>query len=244
MFGVEEHRIFDKGASIGFDPQPIEQNVDGMTATNTKDELEQLLQCRNDEPQRALEIEAQIHQRFGITSAIFVLDLAGFSRLTLRYGIVHFLGVLQRLRTIAYPILKNYGGTLIKQEADNLFVTFPEVEMAVQGAIAILQALQVANVTLPDAEDVQAGIGIGYGDLLLIEDCDLFGSEMNLASKLGEDLARPGEILVTPQAMTQLMRHDTDLATKAEAIELTASGLTLPAYQFVVRRGVLQIPES
>ncbi|MEO1147828.1 MAG: hypothetical protein AAFY26_19780 [Cyanobacteria bacterium J06638_22] len=61
-----------------------------MTATNTKAELEQLLQRRNDEPKRALEIEAQIHQRFGITSAVFVLDLAGFSRLTLRYGIVQF----------------------------------------------------------------------------------------------------------------------------------------------------------
>ncbi|WP_439345344.1 adenylate/guanylate cyclase domain-containing protein [Vacuolonema iberomarrocanum] len=232
------------GASIGFGKSTIEQNVDGMSAENTKVELERLLQLRNEEPKRALEIEAQIHQRFGITSAVFVLDLAGFSRLTLRYGIVHFLGVLQRLRAIAYPILKNHGGTLIKQEADNLFVTFPEVEMAVKGAIAILQALQAANVTLPDAEDVQAGIGIGYGDLLLIGGCDLFGSEMNLASKLGEDLARPGEILLTQRAMTQLMRHNADLASNAETMELTASGLAIPTYQFVVRRGVVQIPES
>lgn len=214
------------------------------TATNTKAELERLLQLRNDNPQRSLEIEAQIHQRFGITSAVFVLDLAGFSRLTLRYGIVHFLGILQRLRAIAYPILTSHNGTLVKQEADNLFAIFPDVEGAVKGAIAILQGLQVANVTLSEAEDVQAGVGIGYGDLLLVEGCDLFGSEMNLASKLGEDLARPGEILLTQQAMIQLMRHNPELAAKAEAIELTASGLTIAAYQFAVRRGVLQIPET
>jgi class 3 adenylate cyclase len=213
-------------------------------ANNTKAELERLLQLRNDNPERSLAIEAQIHQRFSVTCAVFVLDLAGFSRLTLRYGIVHFLGILQRLRAIAYPILKNYGGTLVKQEADNLFVTFPDVGAAVDGAIAILQGLQAANVTLPAAEDVQAGIGIGYGDLLLVEDADLFGSEMNLASKLGEDLARPGEILLTEQAMTHLQQQNAERAALAEAIELSTSGLMIPAYQFMVRRGVLQMPES
>jgi len=224
--------------------KPDNTKPDNTKPANTKAELERLLQLRNDHPERSLEIEAQIHQRFGITGAVLVLDLAGFSRLTLRYGIVHFLGLLQRLRAIAYPILKDHGGTLVKQEADNLFATFPDAETAVKGAIAILQGLQAVNATLPDMEDVQAGIGIGYGDLLLIEGKDMFGSEMNLASKLGEDLARSGEILLTQQAMVRLMRQNTELAAKAELVELSTSGLSIPTYQFVVRRGVLQIPES
>ena len=36
---------------------------------------------------------------------------------------------------------------------------------------------------------------------------DLFGLEVNLASKLGEDLARPGEALLTPAAVAALDRR-------------------------------------
>ena len=39
---------------------------------------------------------------------------------------------------------------------------------------------------------------------MLEVDSDLFGLEVNLASKLGEDLARPGEALLTPAAVTAL----------------------------------------
>jgi hypothetical protein len=40
-------------------------------------------------------------------------------------------------------------------------------------------------------------IGLGYGDVLRIGDSDVFGAEVNAASKLGEDHARPYEIMVT-----------------------------------------------
>ena len=40
-------------------------------------------------------------------------------------------------------------------------------------------------------------VGIGYGRVLRIGDRDVFGQEVNAASKLGEDLATAGEILVT-----------------------------------------------
>ena len=39
--------------------------------------------------------------------------------------------------------------------------------------------------------------GVGFGDVLEL-DGDVFGAEVNLASKIGEDLARPGEVLLTP----------------------------------------------
>ena len=40
-------------------------------------------------------------------------------------------------------------------------------------------------------------IGLGYGDMLRIGDADVFGAEVNAASKLGEDTAEAWEILVT-----------------------------------------------
>ena len=43
-------------------------------------------------------------------------------------------------------------------------------------------------------------IGIGYGDVLCSQNDGVFGDEMNLASKLGEDIACGEEILLTEAA--------------------------------------------
>lgn len=201
-----------------------------MPRNNTRTELNRLLEARSNNPHQVAAIDAQIWQTFAETCAILVLDMSGFSRLTARHGIIHFLGMLQRLVAIATPIVTRWQGRVVKQEADNLFVIFPGVDAAVDAAIAILEALAEANTTLPDAEDMTASIGIGYGEVLVIEGTDLYGHEMNLASKLGEDLARSNEILMTEHAYQQLRLRERSL----ERIELTISGLEITAYRVPV----------
>ena len=46
-------------------------------------------------------------------------------------------------------------------------------------------------------EKVLLCVGLGYGRMLRIGDTDVFGAEVNAASRLGEDLAQSGETLVT-----------------------------------------------
>lgn len=55
------------------------------------------------------------------------------------------------------------------------------------------------NHPLPPNQRLRFSYGIGYGEVLNLEH-DLFGLEVNLASKLGEDLAEPGDVLLTPAA--------------------------------------------
>ena len=40
-------------------------------------------------------------------------------------------------------------------------------------------------------------VGIGYGHMLRVGQRDVFGQEVNAASKLGEDIAKAGQILIT-----------------------------------------------
>ncbi|MBL1173939.1 adenylate/guanylate cyclase domain-containing protein [Pantanalinema sp. GBBB05] len=198
-----------------------------MPANNTRAELQRLLQERNEHPENVAEIDRQIHTNFDQDCAILVLDLSGFSRLTIRHGITHFLAMVHRMTTIATPIVQRHEGRVVKQEADNLFAVFVDVSSAVATAIAILQAFNAVNSGLPEDHDLHAGIGIGYGTTLVIGDEDLYGSEMNLASKLGEDLARSGEILLTEAAFTKL---DT-AAIDGERLRFSVSGLDLLAYK-------------
>ncbi|HXU06656.1 MAG TPA: adenylate/guanylate cyclase domain-containing protein [Polyangia bacterium] len=189
-------------------------------------ELARLLDARNEHPESLAEIDGEIWRRFGRTRAVLVLDMCGFSRLTMRYGITHFLAMIRRLQTIVRPVIAAGNGQLVKTEADNVFATFDDVPQALATARAIQRSLDVANTFLPEDWDLHAAIGIGYGPLLLIGDHDLFGSEMNVASKLGEDVAGRGEILLSSAA-----RERVEAESDTVEIPVQLSGLTLRAFR-------------
>lgn len=50
-------------------------------------------------------------------------------------------------------------------------------------------------------------MGIGCGRILRVGDHDVWGREVNAASRLGEDTARSGEILLTSAARAALGRQ-------------------------------------
>ncbi len=193
---------------------------------NTRLVLNRLLQERNEYPERKAEIDQEISAAFEREYAILVLDLSGFSRLTIRHGVIHFLAMIHRMTTIATPLVTLHEGKVVKQEADNLYAIFADVPAAIAAAIDILKAFAAVNTGLPEEHDLHAGIGIGYGKTLIVGEDDLYGSEMNLACKLGEDLARRDEILLTTAAMKQL-----GTAENWEELLLTISGLELVAYK-------------
>lgn len=130
-------------------------------------------------------------------------DTADFTVRTARDGILHFLMVFNRLTERARPLLRRHGGQLVKVEADSLLIRFPDPDAACRGVEALEGLLVRLNRGRPADERLRFSYGVGYGDFVEVEG-DLFGLEMNLASKLGEDLARPGEALLTPSAAAAL----------------------------------------
>lgn len=166
--------------------------------------LKQLLSERNQYPERAPAIDEEIRRTFERKVAILILDMCGFSRLTAKYGIMHFLGMIHQMDEAARPAIVANGGKVIKQEADNLFAVFDHPSQALEAALDIFRAFDAMNAVLPDERDIYGSIGIGYGETLLIGDEDLFGDEMNRACKLGEDCAERSEILLTDAAWQAL----------------------------------------
>jgi adenylate cyclase len=191
-----------------------------------KEELTRLLQERNEHPERMAELDEKIRETFAETHAIMVLDMSGFSRLTIKYGIIHFLAMIHRMEAIVRPVVEEYGGRVVKLDADDVFAVFPDVGKAVNGSVDILKRMDAVNTGLPEEFDLYASMGIGYGEVLNLED-DMFGEQMNLASKLGEDLAERGEILLTEAAYKQLE----DKSREFEEIEMSISGLHLTVYK-------------
>ena len=177
-------------------------------------------------------IEDCLWDEFGAEYAVFVLDMSGFSLLTRKYGIVHYLSMVRRMQLTTKPIVKSYGGSMIKYEADNCFAVFPDPLSAVNAAIAMQHAFRAANLLTADELDIHIACGIDYGKVLVIGHEDCFGDPVNRASKMGEDLACSGEILITKEAMQMI---PAEAGIKARAVNVSISGITIPAYMIEYR---------
>jgi adenylate cyclase len=172
-------------------------------------------------------IEASLWDEFGAEYAVFILDMSGFSMLTRKYGIVHYLSMVRRMQMTTAPIVKSYGGFMIKYEADNCFAVFPDPLPAVHAAIAMQHAFRAENLLTSEDQDIHISCGIDYGKILVVGHEDCFGDPVNRASKMGEDLAVAGEILVTKEAMEMI---PTTAGIKAREMNVSISGITIPAY--------------
>ena len=146
-------------------------------------------------------IDRKIWDLFGETWAVMCTDLSGFSRQVERFGILHFLQVIYEHKQLLAPIIGRHGGILIKIEADSLIVIFRRTEAAIRCAVDLQRELATLNANRGPETQVLLCVGIGFGDVLRIGDQDVYGREVNAASKLGEDTAKATEILVTKAAM-------------------------------------------
>ena len=171
-------------------------------------------------------LERELWRRFGRKGAAFVLDMSGTSRAVRERGIVPLLLRIRRMQRLGVPIIERHGGELVKAEADNLFAFFRHVRPAVDAAIEMQRALASDNRDRAPAWKIEACIGIAQGRALVLERQDLFGDCVNIAAKLGEDLAQPGEILVALQAFSRL---DDSSAYNTEDISMTVSDLLIEA---------------
>lgn len=149
-------------------------------------------------------IDRRIWDLFGDDWAIMFTDLVGFSRQVQQFGILHFLQIIYEQQQLLLPIVDAHDGVLVKIEADSFLILFKRPEVALACAREMEKRCAQINARRPHEEQVILCVGIGFGRILKIGDEDCYGHEVNLASKLGEDIAEGGEILVTPAARAKI----------------------------------------
>lgn len=74
---------------------------------------------------------------------------------------------------------------------------FADPRDAIEAAIKMNKALAAFNTGKEPEDEIHVCIGLGYGRVLKLGNADVFGREVNAASKLGEDYAKAEEVLVT-----------------------------------------------
>ncbi len=170
------------------------------------DDLYEMIDERNAAASQAERdsIDARLWQQFGRPVAVLISDMSGFSRVTKSLGIIHFLSMIRRMQKICRPLIEARGGKLVKCEADNLFCAFPTALAATQAAVDMRAAVAADAEGRPDYDQIGLSIGISWGEVLDIDGHDMFGDAVNMASKLGEDTAAGGQILLTESAAVEV----------------------------------------
>jgi class 3 adenylate cyclase len=163
----------------------------------SEDRLEKLIAERLEPASNRDAIDRRIWDLFGEEWCVMVTDLAGFSRRVAEFGIIHFLQTIHESERILVPVIEAHDGILLKVDGDSFLVIFRSIDKALRAGIEMQKTTHRYNQRKTPEEHVLLCLGLGSGRVLRIGDADVFGAEVNAASKLGEDTARAHEILVT-----------------------------------------------
>ena len=174
-------------------------------------------------------------------AAILSADMVGYSRLMeMDEAGTHARLKAHRIELIDPTIDKTHG-KIIKTTGDGMLIEFSSVIDALSCAAEIQRRMARRNSGLPDDRRIDFRIGINVGDVI-VEDEDIFGDGVNLASRL-EQIAAPGGICVSQMVRDQVgerleLRFD-DLG------EQPMKNISRPVHVYAVQlQGVAQTQDS
>jgi TolB-like protein/Tfp pilus assembly protein PilF len=130
-------------------------------------------------------------------AAILAADVVGYSRLMGEDEAGTARAVRER-REAAAPIVREFGGRLVKTMGDGVLIEFPSVVAAVECALLIQKMMAECNADVPEAKRILYRIGVNLGDVLIDGD-DILGDGVNIAARL-EGVCAPGGVLISGEA--------------------------------------------
>jgi class 3 adenylate cyclase len=159
----------------------------------------------------------EFRQKYLRRRAILSLDMTGFTSSAINIGeLESFLRIVDAQK-VCIPILKDFGAELVRCFADDVVAVFEEPEAALDAAFEVHRRIEnFSNSSMASTHPTQCCVGIGYGDVFAIGPNLAQGDEMNRASKLGEDIARANETLLTERTYAAVSSR-TDIAFEPQS---------------------------
>lgn len=150
----------------------------------------------------------EFRQKYQVKCAIVSIDMTGFTVSAMNIGELQSLLRILDAQKVCIPVLKQFSAKLIRCFADDIVAIFDDPDTAINAAFEIHRRVELFSHS-PQASDhpTQCCIGIGYGPVFKIGPNLSQGDEMNRASKLGEEIARAKETLVTEKVFDVLKKR-------------------------------------
>lgn len=166
--------------------------------------------------QRGDVTETEFNDKYHWKKAILSMDMTGFTTTAIHRGEINSLLRILDAQKVAIPVLQEFSAELIRCFADDIVALFDDPDTAVDAALETHKRVQLFNQSdLASKHPTLCCAGIGYGMVFRIGPNLAQGDEMNRASKLGEDIARANETLITERVFEAVSGRD-DLRFEAQ----------------------------
>ncbi len=213
----------------------IEGSIDGMATLVPVTDLTflppqlELFVKRHDPSIDVKPIDALIAQKFQMqyTALMYELDCDEDSE---EASAQHSIILKTTSLSLCRPILKSHGGI----ELEDVLFIFSNSQDALSAALEM--RARIAEYNKAQSETTKefikvTGWGIHMGTMIFVEGTDIhWGDPVNTASKLGQDLAKNGDILITPSVYHGCKDGAKFKSTEFDNVMLKRSGVDFLAY--------------
>ncbi len=115
--------------------------------------------------------------------AVLFTDIIGSTRFFQSHGNLAGRKMLQQHENIASKAITKFGGTVVKNLGDSILAYFPNPQEATKAAIQVQKEFRRYNRRSGSGHKIHVRIGIHF-DEGIVEDNDIFGNAVNIASKI------------------------------------------------------------
>lgn len=131
--------------------------------------------------------------------AVLFSDIDGFTSIVHERGIEYFLTLVYEAKEILRHMIYRYNARLVKIDGDSFIIVCDNVDNGIDMILEYRKRLSETDMT----KNLSINWGVGYGDIIELES-DAFGLELNLSAKIGEDVGKNGQILLTSNAVKEI----------------------------------------
>jgi len=155
------------------------------------------------------EIDSEILKSHTSEVTLLFTDIVGSTSFYERRGDIAGLQMIQAHNDLIFPIIKEYGGRIIKTLGDSIMAVFDEPSKALACTVDLQRAIAVHDEDALEILCFSVRMGLHYGRAVL-DDKDLFGDVVNTAARV-VSLAEGGEILLSVAVRDKIGECDSPL---------------------------------
>jgi class 3 adenylate cyclase len=180
------------------------------------------------------QIDKVLEEKFARRSAIFFTDVVGSTSFYEAHGDIAGRMLIQRHNDLAFPIVNEMGGTIVKTTGDGMLAAFDAPATAVRAAVKIQEAVKEYNAAKISEQDrVHLRIGMHYGTTL-VDTNDIYGDVVNTCARI-LSCSEPNQVVMSETVYHEVKREEGVYVRYASSQKFKGKSQPMKIYQVLWR---------